>query len=465
MKNKKIFIFVGVMVLFAFLVVAIAPTIIIDAPMAIIPFQSLHENITFLANITGNLETCLFQYNGLNTSVGCGATPNFTVQSHTVPLTEVVVGNPSFNGEVIRVEPLDIWIGGFNKTGGDASTRGQVRNISNDNLSTCTFSGENCVFAQPIQLLNGSRYIIVSDGDGSAINRVRNNSGANATGSYEFPTDWFVWNATWTAGAESVADFWTINALNVTNINPIGNVTRNRNITISFNVTTVDNRTLVVFSNTTDGEITVETVVWNYHIFQNAREQNLSVYETKGQGYEINITYNSTQFTTITGNLIRGSTSNAGTRTGTSDNVMFTSNIQVPLVVGNGTDNNDTVNTFWSFTITNSSSTFNVNSTVRTQGVNPINLTIISDAPFNIPFINFTFQNETVLQERVNATITATWVYWLGDGKVNKTFTYTNNAENESWVFAFNPDVESVNVQLDLDYNNAESKQRRFTLY
>ena len=117
-------------------------------------------------------------------------------------------------------------------------------------------------------------------------------------------------------------------------------------------------------------------------------------------------------------------------------------------------------NWFWNITLSNGTS---FPSTTLTQTSDYINLTICGASPQNVPYVAFIFKNETTSQQRVNASITSsTWNYYLGQGTVNKTLSYSNSAENKEYDFCFSPNSTSVFVDLTLSYDNAESEQRTY---
>lgn len=104
-----------------------------------------------------------------------------------------------------------------------------------------------------------------------------------------------------------------------------------------------------------------------------------------------------------------------------------------------------------------------VNSSTNSQNINTINLSLIGSSPQNVPYINFTFKNETTSQEDVTASIPrSNFVYFLGSGSVNKTFSFTETSEETNYTLAFSPAYKNLNVIVDMDYDNSESQQRTY---
>lgn len=86
----------------------------------------------------------------------------------------------------------------------------------------------------------------------------------------------------------------------------------------------------------------------------------------------------------------------------------------------------------------------------------------ICNSTLNVPYINITFKNETLSLENVNASISSTWIFWLGDGSENKTITFVNATENPNYQFCFSPADRTMTTEYVIDYNNIRSQQRTF---
>ena len=111
----------------------------------------------------------------------------------------------------------------------------------------------------------------------------------------------------------------------------------------------------------------------------------------------------------------------------------------------------------------NFDSGFQQNFTTNTQTIAEINFSILDVAPQNIPYLNFTFKNETVAKEDTTAQITAsTWTYFLGSGTVNKTLSFSTTTEAETYSFALSPQNRTLLTDVSLNYDNAESQQRTY---
>lgn len=180
-------------------------------------------------------------------------------------------------------------------------------------------------------------------------------------------------------------------------------------------------------------------------------EWNNLTWQTKTETFRQNITIGSGTISSV--KLIWNNTDKGGSFSSTGgQNYSMTTTFDIPLI-------NSTVNWSWNVSFTDGAQE---SLNISTQQVGEINLTNCTVAPYDITFINFTFKNETVGQERTNSTISSTFNYWLGTGTINKTFTLSSAVEKPEYSFCLYPGHETINVNFNLDYNNAESQQRNY---
>lgn len=447
-------------IFFVFLVLATAPTLTLRVPTRnFIPYHFSGNNINFTFTIDSDgslLNFCRLQYGNVNYTVGnCNDDiSNFTLYGHTGTQNTNDSVNAGAYGVVIKPS-VNTWISGFNKTTHDQSTIGHLRNITGQNITTCAFVGSYCAFSTTYFLASGTQFIISANSTG-AVDRFRKDSFAWPENSF-----YFQWNMSYINGQILTTDFYTIQALNISNVAPgtIINPAANRNITNILNVTSYENKTVILFVKNNNSETTVNISGWAYGIFENSQSFNSSVYELETQGYDININYSSSLYSAISADLYYNTTRFSGTRTGSGDHALFSRTISVPAI-----DANISKNILWAFYLTNTTGTFNYNSTPRTQYAAIINFSICGASPQNVPYIRFLFKNETVSEQNINATITSSWTYWTDDKTVNKSLSFSSATEVSNYTFCFSPSSKTINVDLDLDYANAYSEQRTYTL-
>lgn len=174
---------------------------------------------------------------------------------------------------------------------------------------------------------------------------------------------------------------------------------------------------------------------------------NTSVYETQTSGFTLNLTYDSTLYTSIFANLIYNQISYSTISIGSGKNWLFTKSMDISLT--NGT--NKTF--YYELKITNSSgSVLYANTSIYQQIVNSINLNICNST-YNVSYINFTLKDEETLNV-INGSIFTTFNYWLGGGGVYKNYSYSNNSNTAAkFDFCFSPINQIIKTNMDMEYS------------
>ncbi len=220
-----------------------------------------------------------------------------------------------------------------------------------------------------------------------------------------------------------------------------------------------DLTSLIFYANDSSGNINSNFTEWEFELIGINQTFNATTFQTALESYDINIIFNSTKFTSITGQLIYDNTSISSTVSGSGDNLNF----RASQLISSTSELSSLF--FWNFSLTNATGTFNITTASNTniQNVTPV-IFDLCNTTLNVSYLNFTFTNETISQESVNATIVFTSTYYLNDATVNKTVTFSNSSENPSYNFCFSPSDRVINTESDIVYNNEESQQRIFTL-
>lgn len=178
-----------------------------------------------------------------------------------------------------------------------------------------------------------------------------------------------------------------------------------------------DNNNLIIYSNDTYGNLAVDVTSWDYGIFKNSVEFNNQTYESQYETYKINLTSN------ITLSNVYLNYSNNSFKT-TNINGVWTYSRDLPF----GTVGNNTLNWIITYDNKNYSTNYyyqNVNETVFT----------ICNSNYTIKSLNVSFKDENNLNP-INASIpVSTFTYYLGDGKVSRTYTYSNTTNNPTYTF------------------------------
>lgn len=184
----------------------------------------------------------------------------------------------------------------------------------------------------------------------------------------------------------------------------------------------------------------------------NNQSYNTSTYETATESFAINLTMGNTNITS--GSLVYNSVSYPATLTLTGGSeAILNRTIDIPLGVGS-------LPFYWNIVYESGD---NQNTPTFTQTVNPINLTICGAAPQNIPYINFSFYDESTLTSINASTDVAFFTYNIGGGTVNKTLLYQNSTQSASRAFCFNPPNRTVQSSVSYQYSATDYPQRTFT--
>lgn len=103
------------------------------------------------------------------------------------------------------------------------------------------------------------------------------------------------------------------------------------------------------------------------------------------------------------------------------------------------------------------------NTSTQYQTISPIQLGLCN-ATLTVPYINFTFKDESNLSS-ISATIpSSSFNYWLGDGTAIKTLLYNNATANPSYAFCFSPGTHNLNMNYSIQYAGSIYPQRTYTV-
>lgn len=221
-------------------------------------------------------------------------------------------------------------------------------------------------------------------------------------------------------------------------------------------VTDVSLTSLTFYANDSTGNLNSSSTSWGYNLIENNISFTINVSETSTQIFEINLTIIE-NFTSISGFLNYNGQNDTSTITCSEKNCIFSNSINIPLITSASKINSF----FWDMTLINSTGSTNVLTSTNNQNVSLITLGLCNSTLTNT-YLNFTFKNETTNKEIINATISSTIFYWLGDGSINRTLSFSNSTENIEYTFCFSPADKILNTDMSINYNNQESQQRTF---
>lgn len=175
------------------------------------------------------------------------------------------------------------------------------------------------------------------------------------------------------------------------------NTTLTCGVNTTINVDTVNN-SVTVTANDTIGNENNSTIGFSFSLLEiNASNFQDNVLEGSTNEFRANVTFNDTDFTSISANIFYNGTSNSGTKSAGTHNLEFSANISAALV-----DAENNVSFYWEIKLTNSSGTTPFNLTIGNQSV----LAIGSDTcgVFTVLFINYSLVDEGT-QVGLNASL------------------------------------------------------------
>jgi hypothetical protein len=94
-----------------------------------------------------------------------------------------------------------------------------------------------------------------------------------------------------------------------------------------------------------------------------------------------------------------------------------------------------------------------------TQIVSPLQFGLCN-ATLTVPYINFSFKDENNLSVVPGMISSSSFVYYLGDGTVNKTLTFANASANKNYAFCFSPPNRTIYSNLFMQYYGDAYPQR-----
>jgi len=181
----------------------------------------------------------------------------------------------------------------------------------------------------------------------------------------------------------------------------------------------------------------------------NSQTYNVTTTETAQEDFIVNITYNSSNWNSVTSKLNYNGTNYTGTQSGIGDTILFRRTLSIPSYSGLGATNSF----HWIFTLTNSTGVETYKSSSNTQTVSGINFTGYCNST-QIPFINFTI-NEAINPFPIkNATFKSSWRISTGISSTILNYSFENISElNHSFAFCFEDQdqsyIASATIEID----------------
>lgn len=168
------------------------------------------------------------------------------------------------------------------------------------------------------------------------------------------------------------------------------------------------------------------------NFIENSQTYNLSTYEGLTEGYNVNITYNNTYYTSVSGYLNFNGTNYTATVVNGGNNTLLRVSRVVPLV---SQKQNRTF--YWVVSFSNNAVTTTFTSNQNNQTLDKIAFGLCN-ATLTVPYLNLTFKDEKT-SAVMNASILMSGNYYLRDSSVYRTFYFENTTDNNNYAFCFSP--------------------------
>ncbi len=203
----------------------------------------------------------------------------------------------------------------------------------------------------------------------------------------------------------------------------------------------------------------------NENYIENSQSYNSTTYETKREGFSINISYDPSYYTSSSANLVYNGTEYTTTKTNDGNNFIFTKTIDIPLL----SVNQETKSFYWKISLTNSTGTYISNSSEVNQTLNKIIL-MLCNATYDQSALNFTVYDEITdtIIDSVNNPITyeTSFYYWVGSGNIYKNYSYQNlSSSMNSFSFCIGPTNQSLSFKSDMESSYSASNYNSNNYY
>jgi len=213
-----------------------------------------------------------------------------------------------------------------------------------------------------------------------------------------------------------------------------------------------------LWANDSVGNVNSTFIEWEYNIFVNNETYSEQTYGSSYETFIINLNYDPIKWELIEGNLWYNNTEYTGTDGASGDNVIFSTEIQIPT---SATSLNNSF--YWIIALTNGTGTYYFNITEHNQTVSPIILHLC-DATYNITTLNFSLKEEGTFNF-LNGSLEATFDYWGGgDGSVFQEYSFSNASENSNYAFCIAPAYAEFITDATISYYKTGYDRREYLL-
>lgn len=185
----------------------------------------------------------------------------------------------------------------------------------------------------------------------------------------------------------------------------------------NWSVTACDNSTIVSCTSSPTLNFSTSRYIENSQTF------NAVSFETSPETLSINLTYESSSWSSVLGTLVYNGTSYAGTDSGSGDELIFSRQITVPEGEGNNTF-------YWVLSFTNASGTFVFNSSFNNQTITSITLGACGGS-LNTLAINYSLWDEENQSMVKSWDFKGTFEYFVSGSTLTKNATFDEEGVDE----------------------------------
>ena len=229
----------------------------------------------------------------------------------------------------------------------------------------------------------------------------------------------------------------------------------------SFNVTDSSKRSVKFFANDSLNNIGEVTSTWTYLVFENNVTYTSAVYEGSTESYVINLDYPESDYPTISAELIYNGTTYTSTDSGSGNNSIFTSSIDIP-----STSVSTPYTFYWEISLNDGSTITMVNTSSYTQTVTPLTTLNISNADCvagMFQAVNFTFSDANNL---TNLSMDVNYNFQYGTGNSTLKRVYGSYTGINVLRLCINSTIQNYTIGYgEVDYERESYVERRFYLY
>lgn len=183
---------------------------------------------------------------------------------------------------------------------------------------------------------------------------------------------------------------------------------------------------------------------------------NTTVYEATSEGFVVNILWDNNTYTNISAALHHNGTIHTTWLNDSvdGDTLWFWTNVTIGLSTG-------TLEFYWNFTESNATDIIYEYSDAHNQSVSTL-IFSLCNSTLNVPFINFTFEEEDSSVDLKAALANFDFTYWLTANQTdNSSYSFSNTTANLNYAFCATPNT-TIHNEYSLQYSASGYPQRRY---